>query len=162
VFDLSFPAWRRPSLGLDSLGVRPSALPLRLSIHPGYRTTSSSFRRGLPAGSHSLQQLLSHLRVRGQQPRRRTRGHPAHWRNLCPDLLSFLAPRGKRGRQDRPPCRRRHGPSSDEGSLGRRFERLPPAGERSEEFATLRLMPTRCPVCAWDFQPSPTARSICV
>ena len=159
VFDLSFPAWRRPSLGLDSLGVRPSALPLRLfhpsrlsenelvlpaevSLQEAIRYSSSFLTFGF--ANSSLTAELEDTQLIGE----------TYALIYFPFWLLEVKEGGKTGLLVADAMANRVTKVLwDEDLSG-----FPPAGERSEEFAILRLMPTRCPVCAWDFHPSPHSK----
>lgn len=159
VFDLSFPAWKRPSLGLDSLGVRPTALPLRLfhpsrlsenelvlpaevSLQEAIRYSSSFLTFGF--ADSSLTAELEDTQLIGE----------TYALVYFPFWLLEVREGGKSGLLVADAVANRVTKVLwDEDLSG-----FPPVGERSEEFATLRLMPTRCPVCAWDFQPSPHSK----
>jgi predicted Zn-ribbon and HTH transcriptional regulator len=155
MFDLSFPAWKRPSLGLDSLGVRPSALPLRL-FHPSrlsgnelvlptevstqeaMRYSSSFLTFGFADGSLTAE--LEDTQLIGE----------TYALIYFPFWLLEVKEEGKTGLLVADAMANRVTKVLwDEDLSG-----FPPAGKRPEDFATLRLMPARCPVCAWDFQPS--------
>jgi hypothetical protein len=159
VFDLSFPAWKSPSLGLDSLGVRPSALPLRLfhpsrlsenelvlpaeiSLQEAIRYSSSFLTFGF--ADSSLTAELEDTQLIGE----------TYAMIYFPFWLSEVREGGKAGLLVADAMANRVTKVLwDEDLSG-----FPPTAERSEKFATLRLMPTRCPVCAWDFHPSPHSK----
>jgi predicted Zn-ribbon and HTH transcriptional regulator len=159
VFDLSFPAWKSPSLGLDSLGVRPSALPLRL-FHPSrlsdnelvlpaevstqeaMRYSSSFLTFGFADGSLTAE--LEDTELIGE----------TYALIYFPFWLLEVKEGGKTGLLVADATANR----VTKVLWDKDLSGFPPVGKRSEDFATLRLMPARCPVCAWDFQPSPHSK----
>jgi DNA-directed RNA polymerase subunit RPC12/RpoP len=157
--DLSFPAWSGPSLGLASLGMRPSALPLRLfhlsrlsgnelvlpagvSLEAAIRHSNSLLTFGFEDGSMTVEvedtQLIGETYAIIYFP---------FWLVTVRDGTKpgLLVVDGVANQ-------------TTEVLWEQDFASCPRAGELSGEISTLRLTPTRCPVCGWDFCPLPHSR----